>query len=229
MKLIPDTDFWVPDCDEHFSRRKKKTNYRPFIENYQRDVYDAAKPHIKNWKVALDIGACVSTFTRYFCEDFEKVYAFEPAKDTYECLIKNIKPEIQHKVIALNVAVGEKNKLVGIDNNLRLNERDDKSIGQRQIDLSGKDIKMITIDSLELTNIGIMKLDVQSYEFHAIMGASQTIKHNKPVIICEVEGEDKCPKKFGHAPGHVISLLKKWGMKVVGEIRKDFILAFPFA
>jgi hypothetical protein len=56
---------------------------------YQQDVWDAAMPYVKKWRVAIDCGAHVGIFTRRMEERFEEVYAFEPQADNFRCLAQN--------------------------------------------------------------------------------------------------------------------------------------------
>ena len=45
---------------------------------------------------------------------------------------------------------------------------------------------MITLDSLNLDNVGLIQLDVEYYELNVLRGAIETIKKFKPVITCEL-------------------------------------------
>lgn len=47
-------------------------------------------------------------------------------------------------------------------------------------------IKAITVDSLVLVKLNLMKLDCEGSEFRILQGAEQTLKRLKPTLICEV-------------------------------------------
>jgi hypothetical protein len=47
-------------------------------------------------------------------------------------------------------------------------------------------IDIINLDSLNLKNISIMKIDVEGHENEVLIGAKKTILSNRPVIIIEI-------------------------------------------
>jgi FkbM family methyltransferase len=49
-------------------------------------------------------------------------------------------------------------------------------------------VQSVTIDSLELPNIGLMKIDVEGHEMSCIHGAVKTIRRNRPTLIVEICG-----------------------------------------
>jgi hypothetical protein len=51
-------------------------------------------------------------------------------------------------------------------------------------------VPMITVDSLGLDDIDLMQLDLEGYEYDALVGAKETIERNKPVIIVECTTND---------------------------------------
>ena len=78
-------------------------------------------------------------------------------------------------------------------------------------------IEKITIDSLYLENVSLMKIDVEGHELSVLKGAEQTILKNKPVIILEILGgvyrcnaNDQENAKIND----VIQLLKNYGYNV---------------
>ena len=72
MKKIPGTDLYVPDSETHFLQEKKG---RPFWKNYQKDRLEEAYKHVRNWDVALDVGAHIGLMTRELATRFKVVYA----------------------------------------------------------------------------------------------------------------------------------------------------------
>lgn len=62
------------------------------------------------------------------------------------------------------------------------------------------------------TKVGLIKIDVEGGELQVLMGASELICRNKPVIIFE-HGQG-ASEFYGTRPEHVFDLLEKCGLKV---------------
>lgn len=53
---------------------------------------------------------------------------------------------------------------------------------------NGQFVQLLTIDSLHLKNVSLIKMDVEGMEDQALEGARETILTNHPVIIIEIHG-----------------------------------------
>jgi len=60
---------------------------------------------------------------------------------------------------------------------------------------------MIALDSLALTDIDLIELDLEGYEYDALLGAKETIERNKPVLIIENAADEV--KQFLSTLGYV--------------------------
>jgi len=70
------------------------------------DQYEAYSSHLKN-KIVIDAGANVGIFSLYASMlGAKKVYAFEPVKETYDILVKNIKMNKENKIIPMTSSQG---------------------------------------------------------------------------------------------------------------------------
>jgi FkbM family methyltransferase len=49
-----------------------------------------------------------------------------------------------------------------------------------------KEVKVVTLDSFNLTNVDFIKIDVESYEYEVLKGEKNTIETNKPIIGIEL-------------------------------------------
>ena len=83
-------DYWMPDSDNHFERliNKRVNNGGP--PEYQDDVRDMAYKYVKDFDLAIDVGANVGLWAKPLTEKFNKVIAFEPMPQVLECLEKNV-------------------------------------------------------------------------------------------------------------------------------------------
>lgn len=135
--------------------------------------------YCKQKRNVIQAGGNCGMYARYYTSIFEKVYSFEPDPDNYYCLQENLKflnAEYQ------NVALSD------VECTLRLMNSNKKNAGTHHIDhrsRGGIEVQAITIDSLNLNDIDLIHLDLESHEDNAIRGAIETIKRCRPVIISE--------------------------------------------
>ena len=68
----------------------------------------------------------------------------------------------------------------------------------------------------DITNIDILKIDVEGYEYSVLKGAYKTIKDLKPAVIqIEVHHDDQ----YANQSASVISLLSDYGYTVHSRVR----------
>jgi FkbM family methyltransferase len=139
-------------------------------DNHDISHLKAALRYFDGRRAAIDAGAHRGIWTRYLEKQFDVVYAFEPVASLFEQL-----PEPR-----FNVAVGDYNGRCGI-------APGPDNTGQGHV-TNGDDYKMVTIDSLRLQHIDLIKLDIEGYEIFALMGAVKTIQRCRPAIILEKNG-----------------------------------------
>lgn len=53
---------------------------------------------------------------------------------------------------------------------------------------TGNFIPLMTLDSLSLANVSLIKIDVENMEDQVLEGARETILKNRPVILIEIQG-----------------------------------------
>lgn len=49
-------------------------------------------------------------------------------------------------------------------------------------------VESVTIDSLDLPDIGLIKIDIEGHEMECLQGATETIRRDRPVMFVEIEG-----------------------------------------
>lgn len=167
-----------------------KDNNWQFVE---KDLIDFCKKHYTNTnKVFVDIGAHVGSYCLSLAENFEKCYAFEPSKDVYNYLIANIGiTKLNNKITAYEVALDSDKRhsdyYVRESGNgtsgLKLVEKGALIVGD---DLGYYSVQTNTLDSYNIRNVGLIKIDVEGYEMSVLKGAVDTIvKNNYPTILFE--------------------------------------------
>jgi len=199
----------------------KKRNIR-FIDNqatYQYHKLEVCLNHLKSvnspMRVAIDIGAHVGLWAMQMVKHFEHVYCFEPLKEHSDILPFNIDSDnysIHH------VALG--NQISKVKMNVKTRNTGATHIGK----IGEGNIDMILLDSLNLTDVDFIKIDVEGFEIGVILGAINTIMKNKPLMIVEQKGNDV--KNFGGQRNEASKLLEKLGMRQIKNMANDLIMSF---
>jgi FkbM family methyltransferase len=172
----------------------------------------------KRRRVAIDVGAHVGLWSFNLAHWFETVEAFEPVPEHRECFVENV---VGVGVVVLRAcALGAGPGMATI-----LTEKG--SSGNSMIDMKGKaNVEVRTLDSFAFENVDLIKIDTEGFELFVLMGAEQTIKAWKPVIVVE-QKRDHSAKHFGVASLSAVKLLESWGYKVASEISGDYFMVRP--
>lgn len=172
-----------------WSLPKADTYFAPLLERdprgFQIEHLEEAMSFCERSRVAIDGGAHIGTWTAGMARKFERVVAFEPAEDTYECLKENVQ---EHpNVYLMKCALGNRNGFGKVVD-------DDKRLGNTGaryvIPLIGSPadgIRVVTLDSCELAHVDFIKLDVEGSELEVLQGAKFTIQNCRPVVVIEVK------------------------------------------
>lgn len=174
--------------------------------------------------LAIDIGSHIGIHTINMSRKVGPqgaVMAFEPNKKLYMELLHNLALNNCTNIIPIAKALGDAPRMVLL-NNIHIEQEDSQS-------KNGDLVETITLDSLKLDNLSLIKMDVENYEYFVLRGARETILKNKPVIIFEcwigADYENSNPKEKANFD-RVISLIESYGYEIYVIYCNDFI-AFP--
>jgi len=145
----------------------------------------------------LDIGAHVGTWGCYLSDICNMVHSFEPQSATYRALNKSIDLNEMENIRTYQVALGNP-KQEGEIMTLNIVSLDgggstllDEAAVQAGSDYGNEKVKVRSLDSYELNNVGFIKIDVEGFELEVLEGARQTLKRNNwPKIIFEAWPDD---------------------------------------
>ena len=200
--------WWLPDQETHITTyfdAIKQSEYQPI---HQQTVVK----HCKQFRTAVDIGAHVGLWARGLTEKFDKVICFEPCEEFAEILPKNA-PKVHtiHRC-ALGWREGQVAMAIEPDNT-----------GSTHVD-RGKPglIPMFPLDHFNLTDVDLIKIDVEGYELDVIKGAVETLRNNDPVLIVEQKERYVIPEEGKHAA--VRFLMRELQYRIIGRVVDDWIL-----
>jgi FkbM family methyltransferase len=112
------------------------------------------------------------------------VYAFEPQRLTYQVLCANAALNSLVNVHAIHAALGAAAGTVIIP---LLDPRHTYHSGGVTVRMGGQGevVRVMTIDSLDLPRLDLVKLDIEGHERAAIRGAAKTLARHRPVLYVE--------------------------------------------
>ena len=158
--------------------------------------------------IVIDAGAMIGDHTVTYSEwvgERGRVIAFEPNPAAYECLIHNTSgmANVGCYRAGLSDADGETAMHV------------DKNAGRSHLgDGDGDRVLLMTLDSLELSDVSFIKIDVEGFESRVIAGAKDTIMNNRPAMLIEVN--EGALRRAGSSREWLVDLIR--GMEYKTEL-----------
>lgn len=153
----------------------------------------------------LDIGSNYGWHSIISSKLFKKVFSFEP-----QILLHNLQKEsiTENKIENIELYnfglsnLNEEKTMNVINYNKDWINAGDLSIGN-----GGEKIVVKRLDDLNISDVGILKLDVQGYEKFVLEGGTETIKKFNPICIVELENFQM--RKFGYDESYIFDFFKK--------------------
>jgi len=162
----------------------------------------------KKFRTAVQAGGNVGLWPLRLSKAFDKVITFEPDAKSYAVLLRNTWEHVESWNAALGVAHTRCDVLR-------------KSLGSHRV-TEGSMVTMTTIDAQGREDLDFLQLDVEGYEWHALMGAHDTIARCKPLI--QVELRDNLLSKYGKSADDIRLWLSGMGYRQVSAQQgSDFV------
>jgi FkbM family methyltransferase len=169
-------------------------NFNQWGSNHN-DCLDYCLANLKKASCFIDVGAHIGLVTLPAAINMSKgstLISFEPSKINYSILKKHIqlnKINLKPNIFLLNTLVGEcdKSEVTFYDNLSDSSGTNSLIYNDKNTDIVK--VKQISLDSFCLNKKllpDVIKIDVEGYEYHVLIGAKQTIIKNKPKIIISI-------------------------------------------
>lgn len=153
-------------------------------DQYEPEIWELSRLFATKDRDILDVGSNAGIFALRWSLLGRYVYAFEPTMKYYSMLLQNIKRNDLTNIFPLKVAAFSSGGIAYID----INESEPGSHSLTKENAVGSEkILKIKIDSLHLTNVGFVKIDVEGGELEVLRGMMSTIERNEPSILLEFD------------------------------------------
>ncbi len=131
----------------------------------------------------VDIGANIGNHSIQFSRKFKKVFSFEPNPRVYEILVSNTK-RISN-IETYNLGIGRNSAVLKLKENWM--NMGGSSATMNVVSDSIVDIEISTLDSMVnlLGKVDVIKIDVEGMELDVLLGATEIISKNHPIICLE--------------------------------------------
>jgi FkbM family methyltransferase len=160
--------------------------------------------------IFIDVGSNYGWHSIIASNICKEVHSFEPQNLMYKIQKMSLLENNIENVIIYDIALGEKNKKSQMS---RIDyQKEGVNIGDLSIGNGGEDIEVITLDSMNMEKIDIIKIDVQGYEKFVLEGAIESIKKHKPIMI--VEFEEFQLKKFGYGSTELFDFIRSMDYEI---------------
>lgn len=175
---------------------------------------DIAVMHCKQRRTAIQAGGNMGVWPWLLAQTFGHVITAEPEPECFECLSTNV---TQANVTKLRAAFGSESGSVTINyetGNLGAQWAAPSSFADGVS-------PMIRIDDLGVTDCDLIYLDIEGGEPSALVGAMDTIRATRPVVVVEDKG---LSKRFGYEKGDCEIMLADFGYVVVERPHRDVVM-----
>lgn len=171
-----------------------------------------ALDHVREFDVAVQAGGNCGWWPKYLAQRFKRVYTFEPDPVNFVALVFNC-PE--DNIIKIQAGLGKEPGFAG----MMEVARDNRGMMCVHENGSGR-FPILPLDTFGFKKLDFLQLDVEGYESHVLLGALETIKRCRPVIMFEDKMLDK---RYGKVE-HPMDILEPLGYRLAEIFWSDKVL-----
>ena len=166
------------------------SNINYYIQHglFEQNIIDYAKQFCSTDKNFIDIGSHTGTYSILLSPYTKLTYAFEPQKLTYYALCGSVALSNINNINCYQCGLGSQEQIGCQTLNIISNDGGGSTMHtpNNLSIIKTENIIIKTLDSFNLENISLIKIDVENNELHVIKGAINTLKKsNYPPIIFE--------------------------------------------
>lgn len=165
------------------------------LSGYEPETVSVFLRHARTARVVLDIGAYVGFYALLaaHANPEGRVFAFEPHPDAYARLVWNVKLNGLENIQCVAAAAGATSgiaELYGVPGWLPTSSSTSLEFMRPHGELRRMPVRMITLDAFvrdhQIVRVDLLKIDTESTEAAVLRGMVETIRRDRPTIVCEV-------------------------------------------
>lgn len=163
----------IIDSDECISKWVEKSGRL----DHDQSLLPCILKYISSDSVVIDAGAFIGDHTIAYAQKAKRVLAFEPCKSNFECLKHNLGDF--ENVELFNKGLSDVEGYISI-------KEVETNAGMAYAEKAKKGIKCVTIDSINLECLDLIKIDCEGFEYNILKGGEETILKYKPIMVIEI-------------------------------------------
>ncbi len=158
---------------------------------FEHDILQKLQPYMKGNLVILDIGANIGNHSVYWAikANAKKIYSFEPIKDTFEILQKNVEfNKLSDKIKIFNIGLSNQKT------NGSISFFESTNIGATSVKQNPRgSLSLDKLDNIKIEEdaVDFVKIDTEGHELQVLQGARKTLLKYKPTIFIEIDPKNK--------------------------------------
>ena len=181
--------------------------HEPFEVSCLLELLDLRRQHYGDGVFAIDCGANVGVHTIEWSKlmtDWGWVLSIEPQERLYYALAGNVALNNCFNVQAVRAAVGKVDGVINIPKldffqparygSLELKQRNGTEFIGQNVSYDAANLVQtpaLRIDSLSLSRIDLIKIDVEGMELETLEGAEASLQKHKPILVVEIIKSDR--------------------------------------
>jgi len=199
---------WVPSTDAQIEQWREK-GYPHMQDTCLKQFEKWCQSQNKKFNTIVDIGAWCGTWAITMQQYAKNVYCYEPNKTHYECLQRNVAPYGHIRIY--NQAIGNEDGYISLSQ--------ESSTQNTRVLLEKGETKISKLNSLEIDDIDMLKIDVEGLEMEVLKGASHRLEKIKYIMI-ELNNNSK---RYGSSNLEIEKHLKDLGYKILIKTWPDIV------
>lgn len=162
---------------------------------YEDEINKLIRISLKQGNTALDIGGNIGLQSIRMAQcvgDGGHVYAFEPLNYLQQKFSKNVALNRLNNITLLPYALSDKEETLNYQVNENSWNQGTFSLNNREQGATAQQVTIKMADNLpevqNLPRLDLIKIDVEGYEYHVLLGLGNTLQKHRPRIIFEFDG-----------------------------------------
>lgn len=185
----------------------------PFLQDYK-IIDELMIKYPEKRTTFVDIGANIGTYSISLSRYFNKVLAYEPEPNNYDCLKLNVKTNSIENIIINNVAILNKKGYFSIENH---NKSEGIHPGTYFININKEGnipCRILDDDLVEfgIKEVGFIKIDTEGSELYILKSIQNVMTKQKPIVCVEIN--DCSYKNYGISKEEIKTFMKTHNYKL---------------